>query len=209
MLGKTHVSFGLFLGAAGASGVALITQDSFKLESLIIFYAGITLGALLPDIDEPNSIIGQKTLGVSNIFKAIFKHRGFTHSLFFVFLLGILLFICGVFLGNNVNFNALLKEIPFFYGFIRDAFNVSLNVDFGAWFEIFSFALLLGCLFHILGDMMTISGVPLMLPFSAKNYNALPKLLRFKTGGVVDLAVAAFSFLGFVFLNIKILGFHL
>ncbi|MGX7328204.1 metal-dependent hydrolase [Enterococcus bulliens] len=43
----------------------------------------LNLGVLLPDIDEPHSVIGQRTLGLSNVIKAVFGHRGLTHTIFF------------------------------------------------------------------------------------------------------------------------------
>lgn len=47
-----------------------------------IYFAGASIiGAALPDIDEPQSYIGHKTRGLSDIIKATLGHRGATHYL--------------------------------------------------------------------------------------------------------------------------------
>ena len=67
---KTHVAGGLLVGI-------IATQ----IMDVHIGYALISgLGALLPDIDEPHSTIGRKIPG-SFLFKFLFGHRGFFHSL--------------------------------------------------------------------------------------------------------------------------------
>lgn len=43
--------------------------------------AGLVIGSVFPDIDEPNSYIGKRSLGTSYIINALFGHRGLTHSL--------------------------------------------------------------------------------------------------------------------------------
>ena len=41
---------------------------------------------------------------------------------------------------------------------------------------------------HLLLDMMTISGVKVLRPFSSRTYYVLPKFLRFRTGGMPEMA---------------------
>lgn len=53
--------------------------NTLNLTNFLVF----NLGVLLPDIDEPHSVIGQRTLGLSNIIKSVFGHRGITHTIFF------------------------------------------------------------------------------------------------------------------------------
>lgn len=193
MLGKTHIAFALGLGALGAVGFSALTQTSLSAKDLGVFYGAITLGALLPDIDEPNSTIGKKTIGISNVIKAIFGHRGLTHSLSFLIIVGILLLLASAF---GVEF---LKGIPLVSGFVKDLDEAVL--------EIFVFGVLLGCVFHLMGDMLTPSGVPLFLPFSTKSVHLTPAFLRFKTGGIWDYAIGVFSF--FVFGTLNYFGFQL
>lgn len=44
--------------------------------------AGLIVGSLFPDIDEPGSYVGRRSLGTSYIINFLFGHRGLTHSLF-------------------------------------------------------------------------------------------------------------------------------
>lgn len=80
MTGKTHLVGGLLIGALIA-----------PVLDVNIGYAALAgLGALLPDIDEPNSIIGRRIPG-SFMVKFFFGHRGFWHSLLAATLFYILL----------------------------------------------------------------------------------------------------------------------
>ena len=194
MLGKTHIAFALGLGALGAVGFASLSNTTLHPKELSVFYGAITLGALLPDIDEPNSTIGRKTIGISNVIKAICGHRGLTHSIVFVVGVGILLLFLSVFGAETLN------TIPLIGDFIKGLDEAVL--------EIFIFGVLLGCIFHLMGDMLTPSGVPLLLPFSAKSFHLTPAFLRFKTGGIWDYVVGTLSFAIFGILNLSYFGFH-
>ncbi|WP_051604742.1 metal-dependent hydrolase [Helicobacter rodentium] len=197
MLGKTHISFGLGLSACGIVSFNTFSQAPLNGIDLGIFYGAVALGSLLPDIDEPNSLLGKKTLGVSNLIKAVFGHRGFTHSLCFILLLGIAL----LFLGTLDE--SFWKKIPLINDFVKQFGGIieSKNI------EIFSIGLLLGCIFHLIGDMMTLSGVPLLLPFKSCNYHITPSFMRFKTGGIPDKLITALSLGIFGYLNLELLGF--
>lgn len=197
MLGKTHISFGLGLGAIGITGFSTLTNITLSGAELGIFYSGVALGSLLPDIDEPNSLLGKKTLGISNLIKAIFGHRGFTHSLSFITLLGILLLLLSLLGENFWNGIPLITKLSKSFGGVLELQNIN-------FFEI---GLLLGCIFHLMGDMMTLSGVPLLLPFKAQNYHITPPFMRFRTGGIPDKLITAFSLAVFGYLNLEILGF--
>ena len=194
MLGKTHITLGLGLGALSATTFSAITQTTFSALDLSIFYGAVTLGALLPDIDEPNSTIGRKTIGISNAIKTLCGHRGLTHSIAFIALVSLLsLLACA--LGGDI-----LREIPLIASYVEVANLQGDNI------EIFAFGLVLGCVFHLIGDMLTISGVPLMLPFNAKPYHIFPPFLRFKTGSMWDYAVGGAGAFVFGFLNLQFFG---
>lgn len=81
---------------------------SYQLFLILLFFA--LLGAIFPDIDEPNSYIGRRTYIISKLFKFVFGHRGFTHSLagmiFFTVILGVI---------TSVYFN-LPYSVPLFFG---------------------------------------------------------------------------------------------
>lgn len=84
MLGKTHFMCGLLAGA--------IVNDMVnkKIELLPIAVTGIS--ALLPDIDNPNSMLGHKIKPVSILLNKLFGHRTITHSLDFIIIISATLF---------------------------------------------------------------------------------------------------------------------
>lgn len=95
--------------------------------------SGGLLTCLLPDIDHPKSVLGQRLKWLSSPIAIIFGHRGFTHSLLAI-IAGILLFtLC----------QPAQITIPL------DAFH----------------AMIIGYLSHIVADMLTPSGVPLLWPW--------------------------------------------
>lgn len=49
---------------------------------LILFYIGLFIGTIFPDIDEPESYIGRKFPIFSNLLSIFVEHRGVTHLLF-------------------------------------------------------------------------------------------------------------------------------
>ncbi|MGL4798872.1 MAG: metal-dependent hydrolase [Cellulosilyticaceae bacterium] len=78
---KTHMIGGIAL----ASVVHMTTLQMTEMQ-MIGYYGATLVGALLPDIDHPKSLISQYTLGLHYLFKKC-KHRGFTHTLLAVGLL--------------------------------------------------------------------------------------------------------------------------
>jgi inner membrane protein len=73
MMAPTHLVFGVTT-ALGLSHLSL-------LDASIPVYAAAGLGALLPDIDHPGSVVGRRLKLVSIPVSMIFGHRGITHSL--------------------------------------------------------------------------------------------------------------------------------
>lgn len=197
MLGKTHVSFGLGLGACGIASFNALSSTPLSGADLGIFYGAVMLGSLLPDIDEPNSLLGKKTLGISNFIKSICGHRGFTHSLCFIALLGILLSLLSLLDAKVWNEIPLVADFTKVFGSTIESQSI----------EVFCIGLLFGCVFHLIGDMMTLSGVPLLLPFNSRNYHITPSFMRFKTGGIPDKLITALSLAVFGYLNLELLGF--
>lgn len=78
MMGKNHV----FL-ATGIYG-GLLVISGIPVEAPLLFVGKIVsvgIGALLPDIDSPNSSISRKLRPLSYPISEAVKHRGVTHSL--------------------------------------------------------------------------------------------------------------------------------
>lgn len=93
---------------------------------------GALLTALLPDIDHPKSVLGQRLKWLSSPIARLFGHRGFTHSL--------LAIAAGIFF--------IQTHLPPDWPIPTDAYH----------------AMIVGYLSHILADMLTPSGVPLLWP---------------------------------------------
>jgi len=141
---------------------AVVLHNTMDLPLSIGVLAGVAVGSLLPDIDEPESYIGQRTRGVSDLIKLIFGHRGFTHSL----LAALLAFFPYIIMQYpnllGIEIPALLLLLkPFFYGTG------------------------MGYMLHIAGDMFSKSGVPLLLPFSKKNTS----IYLYKTGDMREIFI--------------------
>ncbi|MCX8146870.1 MAG: metal-dependent hydrolase [Candidatus Woesearchaeota archaeon] len=75
MMYKTHLAFSFLIG------ISLI--QVMQPANQILFMLLVLFGSLLPDIDHPDSKIGNNI----KIISFLFEHRGFFHSLFFVFIL--------------------------------------------------------------------------------------------------------------------------
>ncbi|MDM5338516.1 metal-dependent hydrolase [Fictibacillus enclensis] len=117
---KTHIAFSLAIGA----GVANIIAIPFSIG----YVAGLTLGSLLPDIDEPNSYIGRRSLGISSLINKRLGHRGLTHSLtiWLVFLV-----YCSIF----PTYFTLGLTLGYLFHIIGDFFSVSSVPLLSPFFE--------------------------------------------------------------------------
>lgn len=72
MLGRTHLAFGVLAG---------LVFMPFYHHNLVLYFALVLFGALLPDIDHDGSKINQ-IVPVTKWLGRLFKHRGFFHSVF-------------------------------------------------------------------------------------------------------------------------------
>ena len=79
----THMAFGFLFG--------LLSLPFLNPGNIYIFFAFVLFGALLPDIDKPESKVGSKVRPVSNLIQAIFGHRGVVHTIWGMFV------FCGLF----------------------------------------------------------------------------------------------------------------
>ncbi|KAA9001744.1 metal-dependent hydrolase [Affinibrenneria salicis] len=93
---------------------------------------GALLTSLLPDIDHPKSLLGQRLKWISAPIARAFGHRGFTHSL--------LAIVAGLW-------------------FIHTRLPAGWIIPSDAWH-----AMIIGYLSHIIADMLTSAGVPLLWP---------------------------------------------
>ena len=72
MLWYTHIAFGFLAG--------LLSISFLNPGNIYIFFALAIAGALLPDIDTPNSKIGSKFGIFSKLIESVFGHRGIVHT---------------------------------------------------------------------------------------------------------------------------------
>lgn len=136
------MKFQTHMATSVAGTIALTQATDLTLTPILI--AGVIVGSILPDIDEPNSKFGRMTPGVSHGIKLVFKHRGITHTL-----------------GASLLVATLLV-----YFWTQIPIGLAIGIS-------------LGYLFHVLGDALSVSGVPLLYPFTEKRF----KIPLYTTGG--------------------------
>ena len=149
---STHILTGLLAGGT------ILLQHSDPQFALL---SATLVGSILPDIDEPNSYAGRSNRGTSHLIKALFGHRGITHSL-----LG-LAFI-----------SAIIYAVIYYY---------QLDIQYLIFFNI-------GYLSHIMTDLLTKSGVPLLFPYK-KNL----KIPIIRTGDKKEVVFRTLIFIGIAF----------
>lgn len=125
-------------------------QSGYGLVAVVPLIAGGYFGALLPDIDHPGSKIGRALYPIAWVVNKIFGHRGATHSLLALFLTSVLFILPALMLEG-------------FAAFMYTQFAIGVGVGF---------------LSHLILDMSTKSGVPLLYPFSSKSF----RIARLTTG---------------------------
>lgn len=138
MTKQTHSSGGVLLALIGLQYFinTYLTECSLPYSIVLIglyFYSSY-IGSLLPDIDMKSSFISKRHPLLSKHFGKKCRHRGFTHSLLFLFLLSKgceLLVLVG---QNNIVF-------------------ISVSTGF-----------LLGYLSHLVLDLLTKEGIELFFP---------------------------------------------
>ena len=192
MLGRSHVMFGLSVavildGVMHIAGPPLVTVTPVLIDLIInkvIFFSMVALGALLPDIDNARSTIGQRFGWISKEIQHIAGHRTIFHSLLGL-LLGSLLA-----LGMEQLIIVLLAQ----RGFIFPAqFIEKSHLVFAA--------VLIGCILHIAADGLTEGGVPLLWP-NHKRFGFPPNPhWRFRTGDWPEYVIV-YSCMLLVFLGI-------
>jgi membrane-bound metal-dependent hydrolase YbcI (DUF457 family) len=217
MMGRTHSlsSACLFLGC-----YPLLEKMGMATDSLpdVVAATVVATGAgMLPDFDHASATIAQSlgpiTGGVARIVSALSGgHRNGTHSLLGVgvfTLLGVgASFLKGWPLGIVLGFMFAITLMAFHQKvvkitFVHTVLVISATIAFctGSQADLINpswipFAFATGCIAHILGDMLTKEGCPLLYPFNKTRYH----FLSLTTGqwwetwlltGVLTLAVLA------------------
>lgn len=119
----------------------LITQNySYYVPIFPVLGLGVCLiGALLPDVDHPSSTVGKLVPFLSYPISAIFGHRGITHS---------------------------LLMISFMIWYLYEG--VQHTTFTTSYIKYFTVPLVVGYLSHLIADMMTPAGLPLLYPLKRR-----------------------------------------
>lgn len=158
MTGKTHQIAGI---TAGLGYFLMQAPPTYQPATFAAVLVGSSLAALLPDIDQPTSVVWNKIPVVGHIageatHVATFGHRNLTHSLLgFVIIGGLLYWI--------------LSKFPEYWG---------INV------HILYISMMLSYAVHLLTDTFTVEGIPVLWPWQ-RNFGIPPKPLdgiRIETG---------------------------
>lgn len=158
MTGKTHQIAGI---AVGLGCFLVQAPPAYQPATLAAVLVGSSLAALLPNIDQPASVIWNKIPFAGHaagevIEKATFGHRNLTHSLLGFVIVGLLL-------------HWLLLKFPSYWGINTNIVLISMMISYAI---------------HLLADSFTVQGIPLLWPWQ-RNFGIPPKPLdgiRIETG---------------------------
>ncbi len=173
MEGRSHLLVGLTAAVVldsvvHVTGAPLMTASAVPVTLLvkkIVFYGMVGLGALLPDIDNAHSTLGQKLGWVSKTIQHVAGHRTLFHSLL------------GLALGSllALGLEQLVADVLAIRG-------LAIPAQFVRGEHLVFLSVLFGCIMHIAADALTEGGVPLFWPYP-KRYGFPPNPhWRFRTG---------------------------
>lgn len=147
MRGTTHIlggatfaiSLSTFCGVYAPVSVA--SDNKWLTASLFgIYLSGACTGAILPDIEKKGSTISNKHKIISFFLRIVMSHRGITHSLLAMVLVGAALFPFGLLLPNGIGYAYMIGTmigygshlvldslnptgVPYFYPFIETKYS--------------------------------------------------------------------------------------
>src|SRR6266567_1034467 len=156
MEGRSHLLVGLTAGVVldsymHLSGAPLTMTKSVPLSlivSKIVYYSAVGFGALLPDIDNARSTLGQKFGIISKGIQRIAGHRTILHSLLGLVLVAIL----------AIGLERVVIYFLGLHGYVVPADLISTS-------HLVLVGMLFGYVMHIAADALTLGGVPLFWPY--------------------------------------------
>ena len=140
----------------GIVSSCFLFANPFEPVSIGVFTAASLLGGLTPDIDMPTSTIGKPLKPISKLINKLFGHRTITHAVFWIIPIVFLIWRFSGFEGVRYHFLTVALQ-----------------------------GYLCGFLSHLLGDMMTTGGIPLLYPLKTKRY----KTFKNKAGVADNIVV--------------------
>jgi membrane-bound metal-dependent hydrolase YbcI (DUF457 family) len=231
-LGHTHALSGLVTGTAVGLYATHVRLEHTGIGHLspghLAVFVGLTAGAaVLPDIDHPNSSMahtfGFLTKGFAWLVGKISGgHRHLTHAILGIAGFTVLAWLAVKYrhdIGGKIAlglFLALIIASALYalsvHGHGADVLAIAgalVMVFTGYGLALVAIAVCLGCITHVLGDMLTIEGCPLLYPVSEFHFRLLPKPLAFTTGTWPELWVldpALFVALGWLIYRAVVMG---
>jgi len=192
MEGRSHLLIGLAAGVVldsvvHLSGDPLTAAKAIPLVLLVkkaVYYFSVGFGALLPDIDNANSILGRKLGPISREIQHLAGHRTVFHS------------FVGLLIGSGL---AIGLEQMVVY--LLNQRGMPLPALFIGASHLVFFAVLFGCLMHLAADALTIGGVPLLWPNRTRFGFPPDSRQRFRTGSWPEFVIV-WSFLLLVVVGI-------
>jgi membrane-bound metal-dependent hydrolase YbcI (DUF457 family) len=210
MMGPTHSAS----GAAAGIGTALLLASSgvAVTPAEAIVFTGVTAGAaLLPDLDHPSATIARTFGPVSKAASKLVNtlaggHRKGTHTLLGVAAMAALAWVLVTFGGKWGALGLFFVLVTFtLHSWLRPVAQrlgslgslvaavaltgvVAVHFPSAVSAPVLALAVIVGGLAHILGDAVTVSGVPSLLsPLGGwRTVHVLPKGLRFTASGPMD-----------------------
>jgi membrane-bound metal-dependent hydrolase YbcI (DUF457 family) len=201
----------MLIGAVGGLALTrMLSPSSPDFSPIVVELGVIAASALLatwPDIDEPKSFIGRRVRAVVAMFCmgwlgfVAYRYAGYVpikaHPLV-IGLAGLCVgAVCGSFVGTLVL--KLIREAAGGHRRLTHSLIVGMGLGLGAYvayrfsFDFFALgfaALAWGQIVHILGDIVTPAGVPVLYPLSSRDLRILPHwLARFGELLIGSLAV--------------------
>lgn len=162
---KAHKVAGV---CAGAITATLLYHNDIQsgngLIAIAPIIAGGYIGGLLPDIDHPGSKVGRALYPIAWVVNKLFGHRGATHSLLALFLTSVLFILPSLMLSG-------------FVGFLYTQFAIGIAAGF---------------LSHLILDMTTKSGIPILYPFVSRSFR-IARLTTGKHDMLVSFIAIAFT----------------
>ena len=151
----------------GLSVGMLLTQYYVRPEERVAALLIIGVASLLPDLDSQQSFVGSRMPFFSWLMSSVFGHRGFIHSL-----LGCAMWLVVIFLVLK------MVGLDVYQGIVLSAFAI-------------------GYITHLIMDILTLSGIPLLWPWKAKI-----RIPIARTGGLLEKLVILPALSIFLFFQI-------
>jgi len=222
MLGRDHALLGAAVAlAAGQAGWEALGHPALPVGQLAAASAVVAGFALLPDIDEPGSTVSRRFGPVSRAVSRVTNklaggHRAATHSLVFMLAVFGAMWLAGkhpmadvvtvglcLMLSIGMLIPSRFARHGLIVGLLAPAAAAwgtwEVTVHVGQHWAWLPWAAAVGVMLHLVGDMLTVEGVPLLWPLKWRQKLPLlghtDSLREQLTGAVMSFAVLALVWL--------------